>query len=115
MIECLRIISLRERREMFASISNAVILRRGFFIHYATYDSYQPIPPPIEKPTDVEHRPIPVIDKKSPAFQIYLIVGNEEHSKRRQMENSIAVEVNDTFAQMKTSPKQKTKSRKIGS
>jgi hypothetical protein len=80
--------------------------------------SYSQVPDkvkPVEaKPTEVKFRPIPVLDRKYiPDLQ--LTIENEEHSKLQLTANSIVVEVNDESRRTRSSPRQKTTSRKTGS
>ena len=65
MIVYFRIFSRKARREMSGNISRAENLKRGtsyrvFFIN----DSYEPVPQIVEKPTEVEYKPIPAFDRK---------------------------------------------------
>ena len=64
MTECLRIIIQKGRRGIFGSISKVESLTTGSHSEYLPDISYPPIPQVVEKPTEVEHRPIPEIDKK---------------------------------------------------
>ena len=65
MIGFLRITNQRGRRGMCENISRVENLKTGFSIPEDYTDkSYAQVPQVIEKPTEVEYRPIPEIDRK---------------------------------------------------